>query len=134
MPSQLKKSQLCLFIPQSLSEEMSILRTRECKEIIKPYEKLSISPSMSMAVKLDEDEDPNEHIAHACPQYPDIHGPAIVEGSLTELKSLKNNHKKLGDVLSHDLYKRDQFQFHLTTMLGKNVIFQSSTKTFLQGP
>lgn len=134
MSSQLKKYPSCLFIPQSLSEEMSILPTDECKQIINPFERLSIAPSITMAVKLDEDEDPNEHIAHACPQYPDIHGPAIIEGSPTELKSLKNNHKKLGDVLSHDLYMRAKLRFHLTTILGKNVIIISSTKTFLQGP
>lgn len=118
-----KPTNICLFVPQLLSEKMSLQSKEESERMIGASYYLAISPSLSMKVKSPAEDEAqnnrNEHLIHACPRYDNVFGPVFIEGLLVELKLLENNHKKLGAVLLNDIHKRIEFKSKLIAMFGE---------------
>lgn len=114
---------LCLLVPQLLSERMSLRSKEECERIIGTSYYLSISPTLSMRVTSHADDEAqnsrNEHLIHACPRYDNVFGPVFIEGPLLQLKLLENNHEKLGAALLNDIQKRIEFKSKLIAMFGE---------------
>ena len=72
-----KLTNICLFVPQLLSEKMSLQSKEECERMIGAAYYLAISPSLSMKVKSQADDEAqnnnrNEHLIHACPRYDNV--------------------------------------------------------------
>ena len=116
-------SNICLLVPESLSEKMSLRSKEECEKIIGRSYYLSISPTLSMGVTSHADDEAqnnrNEHLIHACPRYDNVFGPVFIEGPLLQLKLLENNHEKLGAALLNDIQKRIEFKSKLIAMFGE---------------